>query len=308
MCNDGGSRLAQGQAGCLLLSMRVLVTGLDGFTGRYVQPELESHGHEVLGLGSDLTEPEAVSLEISQLQPEAVIHLAGIAFVGHGNANAFYDVNLIGTYNLLSALAQHVPDVRSILLASSANVYGNRSEGILSEDVAPDPANDYAVSKWSMEQMARLWLDKLPLFIARPFNYTGVGQDEIFVIPKIVSHFEQKKPVIELGNLDVWREYGDVRTVANIYVKLIENAPVGDTFNICTGQAYSLREVITLCKKITGQRMDIEINPRFVRANEVRVLKGNNSHLREVIDGWKTCNLKETLTWMLKGSGTPEVL
>ena len=169
--------------------MRVLVTGLDGFTGRYMQPELESHGHEVMALTSDLTDPQAVASEVAHLKPEAVVHLAGIAFVGHGNANAFYEVNLIGTYNLLSALAQHVPDVRSVLLVSSANVYGNRSEGILSEDVTPNPANDYAVSKWSMERMAGLWLDKLPLFFVRPFNYTGVGQDNLFVIPKIVSHF-----------------------------------------------------------------------------------------------------------------------
>jgi len=283
--------------------MQVLVTGLDGFTGCYMQSELESNGHVVTGLASDLTDPDAVSAEIAQLQPEAVIHLAGIAFVGHGNANAFYEVNLIGTRNLLSALTQHVPRVCSILLASSANVYGNRSEGVLSEDVIPDPANDYAISKWSMEQMARLWLDKLPLFIVRPFNYTGVGQSALFVVPKIVAHFSEKKRVIELGNLDVWREYGDVRTVANIYTKLLEQSPAGDTFNICTGQAYSLREVVTLCKRITEQRMDIEVNPKYVRANEVRVLKGNNSHLKGLIGGWKNYNLKETLIWMLQDQG-----
>jgi nucleoside-diphosphate-sugar epimerase len=288
--------------------MHVLVTGLDGFTGRYVQSELELKGHSVSGLVSDLRDPVAVAREMEELQPEAVIHLAGVAFVGHGDANAFYEVNLIGSRNLLSALAQHVPNVRSILLASSANVYGNRSEGVLSEDTRPDPANDYAISKWSMEQMARLWLDKLPLFLARPFNYTGVGQSELFVIPKIVSHFLAKKPVIELGNLDVWREYGDVRSVASIYVKLLEQSPVGDTFNVCTGQAYSLREVINLCKRITGQRMDIEINSEFVRANEVRMLKGNNKHLQEVIGGWKNYNLRESLVWMLEDQGASVTL
>lgn len=286
--------------------MRVLVTGLDGFTGQYVQSDLVSHGHEVMEFTSDLTDPGAVATEIKHLQPEAVVHLAGIAFVGHGNANAFYEVNLIGTRNLLSALAQHVPDVRSVLLVSSANVYGNRSEGVLSEDVTPNPANDYAISKWSMEQMARLWLDKLPLFIVRPFNYTGVGQDALFVIPKIVDHFLDNKHVIELGNLDVWREYGDVRSVASIYTKLLEQSPVGDTFNICTGQAYSLREVVTLCKKITGQRMDIQVNPKYVRANEVRVLKGDNSHLKKVVGSWKNYNLRESLIWMLQDSGVNE--
>lgn len=283
--------------------MRVLVTGLDGFTGRYVQPELEARGHEVYGLSSDLTEPDAVTAEVARLKPEAVIHLAGIAFVGHGNANAFYEVNLIGTRNLLSALEEKAPGVRSILLVSSANVYGNASQGTLDEGIAPNPANDYAVSKWAMERMARLWLGKLPLFFVRPFNYTGLGQSELFVIPKIVAHFREKKTSIELGNLDVWREYGDVRSVADIYLKLLEKNPVGDTFNICTGQAYSLREVVTLCKKITGQRMDIRVNPKYVRANEVRMLKGDNRHLREAIGDWKKFNLKESLIWMLQDIG-----
>jgi nucleoside-diphosphate-sugar epimerase len=280
--------------------MHVLVTGLDGFTGPYVQAELELKGHTITGLDSDLTNPRAVSDEIAELQPDAVIHLAAIAFVGHGNANAFYEVNLIGTRNLLSAVAQHVPNVQSILLTSSANVYGNRSEGILSEDARPDPANDYAISKWAMERMARLWLGKLPLFVVRPFNYTGRGQDKLFVIPKIVSHFLEQKQVIELGNLDVWREYGDVRSVANIYVQLLEQSPVGETLNICTGQAYSLREVLALCEEITGQRMAIEINPEYVRANEVRVLKGSSERLQEVIGSWKHYDLKESLMWMLR--------
>lgn len=117
--------------------MRTLVTGLDGFTGHYIQSELAAHGHTVVGLSADLTDPDAVSSEIAQVQPESVVHLAAIAFVGHGNANAFYEVNLVGTRNLLKALALHAPDVHSILLASSANVYGNRSEGVLSEDATP---------------------------------------------------------------------------------------------------------------------------------------------------------------------------
>lgn len=276
-----------------------LITGHHGFTGRYIKTELVSHGYKVVGLSSDLTDPDAVAAEIADVQPDTVVHLAGIAFVGHGNANALYEVNLIGTRNLLEAMAHHAPDVRSILLASSANVYGNRSEGVLSEDAFPDPANDYAVSKYSMEQMARLWLDRLPLFIVRPFNYTGVGQDEKFLIPKIVSHFQEKRPVIELGNLEVWREFGDVRAVADAYRRLLEHCPVGETLNVCTGQTYSLQEVVTLCEKITRHSIKIKVNPKFVRASEVRVLTGDNSRLKRIIGDWQTHDLEETLTWML---------
>jgi len=276
-----------------------LITGIEGFTGHYVQNELESQGYKVVGLSSDLTDSDSVSAEITQLQPDSVVHLAGVAFVGHGNANAFYEVNLIGTRNLLEALAQHAPDVSSILLASSANIYGNRAEGMLNEDTAPDPINDYAVSKYAMEQMARLWINQLPLFIVRPFNYTGVGQDKKFLIPKIVSHFKERRPVIELGNLDVWREFGDVRAVAGAYRSLLESCPVGEILNVCTGQTHSLREVVALCEKITGHNIEIKVNPEFVRANEVRELTGDNNRLKSHIGDWQTPELEETLTWML---------
>jgi nucleoside-diphosphate-sugar epimerase len=284
--------------------MRTLVTGLDGFTGSYVQSELEAEGRSVVGLSCDLTDQNAVMAEIAELQPEAVIHLAGIAFVGHGDANLFYHVNLVGTRNLLEALACGAPDVRSILLVSSANIYGNRSEGVLSEEATPDPANDYAVSKCAMEQMARLWVDRLPLFIVRPFNYTGVGQDEAFLIPKIINHFREKRVVIELGNLDVWREFGDVRAVAAIYRNLLDCSPIGKVINVCTGQTHSLREVLALCEEITGRQIEIQVNQKFVRSNEVRVLTGDNRRLKSLIGEWHTYSMEETLRWMLREHST----
>lgn len=282
--------------------MRVLVTGLEGFTGRYLKSSLEAQGHIVIGLQCDLTDSNAVVLEVAEINPEAVAHLAGVVFVGHGDTNAFYEVNLIGTCNLLAALAQYAPSVRSILLASSANVYGNQPEGVLSEESIPNPANDYAVSKYAMEQMAQLWVDRLPLFIVRPFNYTGVGQDEKFLIPKIVTHFREKKAVVELGNIEVWRDFGDVRSVSTAYTRLLEVCPRGKTFNVCTGIPYSLSEIVALCKKITGHRIDIKVNPEFIRANEVRVLAGSNSRLVGLMDGWKIYSLEETLRWMLQDS------
>lgn len=285
--------------------MKVLVTGLQGFTGQYLHTELATQGHTVVGLASDLTDVNALLTEIAEIQPEAVAHLAGIAYVDHGNANAFYEVNLIGTRNLLQALAEHAPNVRSVLLASSANVYGNRSEGLLSETATPAPANDYAVSKLAMEQMAHLWADQLPIHIVRPFNYTGLGQDERFLIPKIVNHFREKKSLIELGNIEVWREFGDVRAVVEIYRKLLTLSPRGETLNICTGQTYSLQEVVALCETITGQSIGIKVNPEFVRANEVRVLRGDNSRLKNVVGDWQSYTLEQTLCWMLSETTVP---
>lgn len=280
--------------------MHILVTGLDGFTGRHIQYQLESDGHTVIGLTSDLTDLISLAAEIGQVQPDAVIHLAGISFVDYANANALYEVNLIGTRNLLEALEANVPNVKSILIVSSANVYGNNSGDALSEDVIPYPANDYAVSKLAMEYMAKLWLGRLPLFIVRPFNYTGIGQNEKFLIPKIVAHFRDRKETIELGNLDVWREFGDVRSVASVYTTLLKICPVGQTLNVCTSKMYSLREVIACCENIMGHNIELRVNPEFIRSNEVKVLSGNNSRLNKIIGDWQLYSLEDTLRWMLQ--------
>lgn len=280
--------------------MRVLITGLDGFTGQYVKNELTKHGHVVDGLVSNLMDAAALEAEIKAKQPEAVIHLAAIAFVGHGNAADFYQVNLIGTRNLLEVLAQHALGLKALLLASSANVYGNSKEGVLSEDSPLNPINDYAVSKLAMEYMAKLWLNKLPLFIVRPFNYTGVRQSVNFLIPKIVSHFRNEAPFIELGNLDVWRDFSDVRFVANAYVRLIETPPVGQIVNVCSGVTYSLRDVLALCETISGHKLEIHVNPAFVRDNEVKILCGDATRLNSLIGNVRNFTLEETLGWMFE--------
>ncbi|MFA7895539.1 GDP-mannose 4,6-dehydratase [Pseudomonas putida] len=295
-----------------MASKRALVTGINGFTGRYMAAELRANGYEVIGTGSqpwaapdyhqvDLADGPGLRALLAELQPDVIVHLAAIAFVGHGAADAFYQVNLIGTRNLLEAIAACGKAPECVLIASSANVYGNVSEGMLDEHTPPAPANDYAVSKLAMEYMAKLWCDRLPIVITRPFNYTGVGQAENFLLPKIVSHFQRKAPAIELGNLDVWRDFSDVRAVVRAYRGLIEARAVGQTVNVSSGITHSLREVIAKCSAITGHTLDVQVNPAFVRANEVKTLCGDNARLRALVPGWETPDLDETLGWMLAG-------
>lgn len=288
----------------------VLITGALGFTGQLMAAEFAAQGYRVTGMGAqaadnanyrqaDLTDADALTACLAELQPDIIVHLAALAFVGHGDANAFYRVNLIGTRNLLEAIARMGKQPDAVLLASSANVYGNATAGTLSEQASLAPANDYAVSKMAMEAMARLWMDRLPLLITRPFNYTGVGQAGNFLLPKIVSHFRRREACIELGNLDVFRDFTDVRALVQAYRRLIESGATGEAVNVCSGRVYSLREVIALCEQITGHRLEIRVNPAFVRANEVKTLCGDASRLRQLIGHWESPPLEETLRWML---------
>jgi nucleoside-diphosphate-sugar epimerase len=134
----------------------------------------------------------------------------------------------------------------------------------------------------------------------RPFNYTGVGQSEDFLLPKIVAHFQRLAPSIELGNLDVWRDFSDVRAVAQAYRRLIEERPRGEILNVSSGITHSLREVLSMAEEITGHHMEVRVNPAFVRANEVRSLCGDATRLKSLIGTWDTPPLTDTLQWMLK--------
>lgn len=289
---------------------RALVTGLGGFTGRYLACELEAAGYEVHGTahGSEPVGPRMHAVDlcrrddlarlVAQVQPVVVAHLAAISFVAHGDVEEIYRVNVVGTRNLLEALAGQPRRPRAVLLASSANIYGNAAVSLIDESVPAAPANDYAVSKLAMEYMARLWMDRLPIVITRPFNYTGVGQAPQFLLPKIVSHFQRGERIIELGNMDVERDFSDVRMVGKAYAALLAAAPAGRVFNICSGTAVSLREVLGMMSDIAGYEIEVRVTPAFVRANEVKRLQGDASALRSAIGSWDPIALQETLRWM----------
>jgi GDP-6-deoxy-D-talose 4-dehydrogenase len=289
---------------------RALVTGLRGFTGRYMAQELTAAGYHVHGTvlpghqtgpdihTVDLSDRAALAEVVERVRPDVVVHLAAIAFVAHNDADQMYRVNVVGTRNLLEALAKASHKPASVLLASSANIYGNAAVPVIDEDVAPAPANDYAVSKLAMEYMARLWMDKLPIVIARPFNYTGVGQAENFLLPKIVSHFRKGARHIELGNLAIARDFSDVRMVAKSYRRLLAAAPAGETFNVCSARSASLESLIDTMSDIAGYRIEVHVNPAFVRANDVLTLTGSNAKLAGVIGPIAPPPLAETLRWM----------
>lgn len=285
--------------------MRILLTGSAGFTGLFFKKAAESAGHVVHDLQADLLAPDNIKQEVLRVQPEAVVHLAAISFVGHDSDADFYNVNVVGTVHLLNALAQlpHVP--QKVLLASSANVYGNATHSPLDEAQALAPVNHYAASKAAMELMASNYRTKLPLVLVRPFNYTGPGQAAQFLIPKLVQHFKSRAPHIELGNLNVEREFNDVRMVCEAYLALLQHQPHAkelQVYNICTGKAFTLQQVIDTLTQLTGHTLKVNVNPAFVRANEVRQLCGNPGKLQSAVGQLSTYTLQDTLQFMLEST------
>lgn len=279
--------------------MKLLLTGADGFTGRHFVTVARACGYEVHALQANLSDKEGLKAEVTQLAPEAVVHLAAISNVGYEDASAIYDVNVLGTLNLLDALAAQTQPPRSVLLASSANVYGNCVQSPITEAQVPAPVNHYATSKLAMECMARTYLDRLPIFFVRPFNYTGPGQAESFVIPKLVAHFARRAEAVELGNLDVEREFNDVRFVCEAYLRLLQKGKSGEVYNVCTGNPVTLKSVLALLGQITGHQMQVKVNSAFVRNIEIHRLCGLPAKLDRCIGNFSYPTLKETLQWML---------
>jgi len=221
-------------------SKTILITGARGFTGVHLSAALRKKGATVWGscnaanasddpnmLYADLTDYERVLEVLKSVRPDYIIHLAGISFAAHENALPYYKVNVIGTQNILEACVKIGLTPEKIILASSAAVYGDPNADLTTESHRLNPQGHYGCSKLSMEFIAQSYMPKLPIVITRPFNYTGVGQADHFLVPKIVKHFKEAKDTIELGNTDVVREFSDVRDVCSVYIKLLRQAGTG---------------------------------------------------------------------------------
>lgn len=280
--------------------MRILVTGADGFTGQHFTALATSAGHVVVPLVSNLNDIQLLNAEVRSIAPDAILHLAAISFVGHDSDEDFYRVNVIGTTNLLSSLNQLAPNKPRVLIASSANIYGTPDVEFISESVTPSPINHYAASKLAMEFMVKTWFSEFPIIITRAFNYTGMGQHENFLIPKIVAHFKRGDKVIELGNLDVSRDFSDVRDVVSAYLNLLESDNHSVIVNVCSGNTVSLHEVIQKMNHIADYEIEVKVNPAFVRPNEISRLCGDNSYLKALIAYAPKYSFDDTLRAMIE--------
>ncbi len=290
---------------------RILITGIDSFTGEYLSSYLENSGYDVYGTSlfteaekkykCDITNKEDVLKVLKIAQPDFLIHLSGISYTAHGNNEDFYKVNTIGTTNILDALIELNLHPSKVILASSATIYGNQGLEVLDESLCPIPANHYGASKYAMECMTKNYFKKLNIIITRPFNYTGVNQTDNFLIPKIVKHFKENQKVIELGNLDVSREFNDVGFVCEVYKKLLECESKSTMLNICSGRGIKLLDVIDMMNGIAGYKIEIKVNPALVRKDEIKSLTGSATKLFEAIGDVEQDGFEKTLKTMYKG-------
>lgn len=291
--------------------MRVLIIGIESFTGKHLAAYLQNRGMDVYGTAfkpiqrssnvyaCDITDKDSLLSVFTLLKPEYVINLAAISFVGESNKELFYRVNVLAVENILEAILETQDYSPSkVILVSSATVYGNQSAYVLEESMTPKPVNHYGISKLAMEHLVSTYFDKLPIVITRPFNYTGVGQEQHFLIPKIVSHFKEKKTVIELGNVDVYREFNDVEYVCEIYHGLLMGQMRSEVVNICSGRLIALKEVIDQMNKIAGYEIEIKVNPAFVRVNEIERLSGSTKKLYKMLGKIEQVDFRETLRAM----------
>jgi len=288
---------------------KVLITGIDSFTGHHLSSYLETSGYDVYGTSlfkneaniyqCDITQKDDATKVLKTLKPDFLIHLSGISFAAYGNNEDFYKVNTIGTTNILDAFIELNLSPKKIILASSATIYGNQGLEVLDESLCPKPANHYGASKYAMECLAEGYFSKLPIIISRPFNYTGKGQAENFLIPKIVSHFKEGKKAIELGNLDVIREFNDVEFVCEVYKRLLECDDDSTMVNICSGRGLPLLDVVKMMNNIAGYDIQVKVNPAFVRKDEIKSLTGSEKKLSQLIGNLEQKPFEETLRSML---------
>ena len=298
--------------------MRVLVTGADGFVGSWLVRHLLGRGDEVWGavrpeqaaLRASFTAEERaavhwVPLELTRVESvaqviapgyDAVAHLAAVASGGEAARDPGYawEVNAVGTARLVAGLAECKERGRGdplVLLASTGEVYGRGGRAPRAETDPAAPCSPYAASKLAAEIAAlEAWRRVgLRVVVARAFAHTGPGQDARFVVPAFVQRLRFAKAaghtVVKVGNLEPVREFSHVADVVDAYARLLEAGTPGEAYNVASGEAVSLAELLVRLGNLIGVRPIPEVDPKLVRAADILYLTGDAHKLRAAT-GW----------------------
>jgi GDP-4-dehydro-6-deoxy-D-mannose reductase len=279
--------------------MKALITGINGFVGPHLKQHLVNNGFEVFGTdisngelvdySVDLLDKQVVYDLISKVIPDFIFHLAAqssvkLSFI---KPELTREINVTGTKNLLDAVKSIVPDSR-ILVVGSADVYGVPDETPLTESSKLNPISPYGKSRLEQEKLALSY--GLNLVISRSFTHTGPGQKPIFVcsdFAKQIAEIENgKEAVINVGNIDVKRDFMDVRDIVKAYLLALEKCNFNEVYNICSGNTYSIREILDILLSMTEKQIKVEEDPTKLRKNDILLMEGNNSKFIEAT-GWK---------------------
>jgi len=313
--------------------VRALVTGAAGFAGRHLCAALAAAGHDTLGTGLpgmppppagvawtdlDVTDGAACRAALAAARPEWIFHLAGFSHVGRSESapEECLRVNFGGTRALLEACLAAVPRPR-VLLVSSPEVYGRMAPGAppFTEDAPARPATVYGVSKAAAEAAAHHAAARgLEVVILRPFNHIGPGQVEDFVAAAFARQLARieagrQEPVLRVGNLSAVRDLCDVRDVVAAYVRAAEGARSGEAYNVTSGRAVSVQELLDELRALARVPVRVEQDPARLRAVDVPVIHGSGEKLlrdtgvridldlrrtlRDVLDYWRATELAD---------------
>jgi GDP-4-dehydro-6-deoxy-D-mannose reductase len=268
----------------------LLVTGLTGFVGSYLAGQDAVFDLCVDGRLADLRIPEEVNAAIAAIQPRAVIHLAAQSSVGVSldDPRQTYDVNFNGTLNVLAALRQQNFRGR-MLYVGSGDVYGSVPEARLPvvEDTPLRPRNPYAVSKVAAEALCYQWSQAglFEIVMARPFNHIGPRQNTNFAVSDFARQLVacrkgKAPPQLRVGDIDITRDFTDVRDIVRAYIALLESGRNGEAYNVCSGVERSLRQIIEALSLACGIDVEIEVDTDRLRPSEQRRMCGSPAKLQ----------------------------
>jgi len=295
---------------------RLLVTGRHGFVGSTLarlvdsDPSLRAWQLATISEQFEILDVDAVRRLVDDAAPDAVVHLAARSSVAESlrDPEGTLRVNLFGTLNLLRAL----DDARfsgPLLFVSSGDVYGNVPEHRLpvDENQPPSPRNPYAVSKVAAEALCRQWAltSNKRVVVARPFNHIGPGQGEQFAIPAFVRQIAEIRaglcpPVVAVGDIDVTRDFTDVRDIVRGYFALLERGVSGEVYNVCSGQERTVRSLLERLIELAGVAVEITQDAARLRPAEHRRAAGDPGKINQAT-GWRARTpLDESLCAMLE--------
>jgi GDP-4-dehydro-6-deoxy-D-mannose reductase len=295
--------------------MRILVTGANGFVGKHLCRYLASVGDEVVpcpgpdGPGAlDVINTGAVAERIATVQPDGIVHLAGVSSVAwsHANPSQTFLVNCIGTVNVLQGIRNGAPKAR-LLLVGSGDMYGRIQEGRRArEDDVLEPLSPYSASKCAGEDVARQFAASYGLQVirARPFNHIGAGQAEQFVVPSFARQIastvrEHRTGPIEVGDLSPVRDFLHVADVVRAYRTLLEYGEAGTPYNVCSGEPVAIRKVLDELLRLADFQGEIRTDPARFRPAEIPWLVGDPSRLRAL--GWEPVRaIQDALTEVIE--------